>query len=483
MRLKLGEIRAVVVSSASAAKEILKTHDIAFASRPIYASINTISCGGKDIAFAPYGDFWRQMRRLCLLELFSAKRLQSFRYIREEEISSLVRSIAEAAGVSVDLSDKLSQLSNNITSRAVVGTKMADQKLFQSAVAGVVELASGFNAADLFPSMPFIARITVSNFAISGRHSGGKTEIWSSPVRFQRKVEGCQQKLEHISEEIIQEHKKKQGKLFPTVEDITDVLLRIQAEGNLHFPLTNDHIKAVISGLLVAGTSTTATVMAWAMSELIRNPAAKAKAQDEVRKTFGCRGMPNMIAGEEMMIGDKLSYLKLVIKETLRMHPPAPLLLPRENQESREVMGYEIPAKTMVMVNAWAIGRDSGSWVEPDAFRPERFDGSDLEFKGNHLELIPFGGGRRICPGMIFGLTTIEMALAHLLYYFDWEYSPEAGEELDMTEAPGLSTERKFPLLRLEPVNYSLEACSVICSRPTPYLTLQFAPGFFWLRN
>ncbi|KAK8953328.1 Cytochrome P450 71D7 [Platanthera guangdongensis] len=368
MRLKLGEISAVVVSSFAAAKEFLMTHDISFASRPISSTFNAICYGCKDIAFAPYGDFWRQMRRLCLLELFSTKRVQSFRYIREAEISNLIRSIAEAAasGVSVDLSHQLSLLSNNITSRAVVGGKTTDQKLFVTAE-----------------------------------------------------------------------------------EDITDVLLRIQADDNLQIPITNERIKAVINDLLLAGTGTTATTIAWAMSELIRNPTVKSKAQSTVREAFGPGILPNTAAEEELMSGEKLGYLKLVIKEALRMHPPVPLLLPRENQERCEVMGYEIPAKTTVMVNAWAIGRDASNWEDPDAFRPERFEGSAVDYKGGNMELIPFGGGRRICPGMSFGLATVEMALARMLYYFDWEYLTKRGEELDMTEAPGLAMERKFPLCLL----------------------------------
>ncbi|KAK8918728.1 Cytochrome P450 71D7 [Platanthera zijinensis] len=387
MGLKLGEIGAVVVSSAAAAKEILKTHDISFASRPIYSSIKVITYGGKDIASAPYGGFWRQMRRLCLLELLSAKRVQSFRYIREEDISNLIQSIAGAAAssVSVNLNDEISQLSGNIIARAVVG--------------------------------------------------------------FQRKLEECHQNLEQIREEIIKERRKNQESLRPfAVDDIIEVLLRIQVENNLQIPLTDDHIIAVISDLLVAGSNPTSTTLVWAMSELIRNPAVKCKAQSEVRERFG-RGMPNTMAEEELMSGDKLSYLKLVIKETMRLHPPTPLLLPRENPERCEVMGYEIPAKTMVMVNAWAMGRDSNNWDEPDAFRPERFDGSDdAGFKGMQTKFIPFGEGRRICPGMSFALAVVEMTLAHLLYYFDWKYF---GGELDMTEAHGISADRKFSLCLL----------------------------------
>ncbi|KAK8918273.1 5-epiaristolochene 1,3-dihydroxylase [Platanthera zijinensis] len=264
MGLKLGEIRAVVVSS-SAAKEILKTHDISFASRPIYSSIKVITYGGKDIAFAPYGECWRQMRRLCLLELLSAKRVQSFRYIREEEISNLIHSIAGAAAssVSVNLNDKISQLSSNITARAVVGRKTTDHKLFRSAVTGVGKLASGLNFLDLFPSMPFIARITsiiIPRRDLSHSFILTCSLTLTSPARlespltntgctysgFQRKLDECHQNLEQIREEIIKEHRKNRDLQPLAVDDIIDVLLRIQEENDLQFPLTDDHIKAVI---------------------------------------------------------------------------------------------------------------------------------------------------------------------------------------------------------------------------------------------
>ncbi|XP_020585151.1 LOW QUALITY PROTEIN: 5-epiaristolochene 1,3-dihydroxylase-like [Phalaenopsis equestris] len=438
MSLKLGEIRAVVVSSSVVAKEIMKTHDTIFATRPINSSINAICYGGKDIAFAPYGDFWRQMRRLCLLELFSVKRVRSFRHIRKDEISNLIKFIAASAaeGATVNLSGLFLQLSNSITARASVGGKTADQKLFQAALGEVVELISGFCVVDLFPSMPFISHIT----------------------GFQRKLQQCQLKLDHINKEIIEEHRKKRKKQLVEEEDITDVLLRIQEDGSLQFPITDDHIKAIINDLLVGGTETTATAIEWAMSELIRNPSVMRRAQREVRHQFG-RPMATLIAEEDVMSSGRLPYLHLVIKETLRMHPPIPLLLPRENQESCEVMGYEISAKTTVMVNAWAIGRrDPDNWDEPNVFRPERFEESGVDFKGGHMDFIPFGAGRRICPGMQFGLATIEMALAHLLYYFDWEHLGEEGEGLlDMSEAFGISAKRKFPLCLLP-----------ICRNPLP---------------
>jgi len=191
--------------------------------------------------------------------------------------------------------------------------------------------------------------------------------------------------------------------------------------------------------VFAAGSGTSASAMTWTMSELMRNPRVMKKVQAEVREAVGGRG--------KVTEGDikELNYLRLVIKEVLRLHPPAPLLIPRECMEKCEIDGYEIPAKTRVVFNAWAMGRDPVYWDEPEAFRPERFEGSSVDFKGGNYEFIPFGAGRRICPGIAFGLATMELALANLLYYFDWTL-PEGMGELDMTEKFGLGARRKYDL-------------------------------------
>ena len=193
--------------------------------------------------------------------------------------------------------------------------------------------------------------------------------------------------------------------------------------------------------MFIAGTETASTVMEWAMAELMRNPKVMENAQAEVREVL--KGKAPI---EEKDI-QELNYLKLVIKETLRLHTPLPLLLPRECRERCEIDGYEIPAKTRVIINAWAIGRDPQQWDDAESFRPERFIGTSIDFKGADFELIPFGAGRRMCPGMSFGVATVELALAQLLYYFEWKL-PNAiePEDLDMTEAFGVAMGRKSNL-------------------------------------
>ncbi|MED6148067.1 hypothetical protein PIB30_117928 [Stylosanthes scabra] len=142
-----------------------------------------------------------------------------------------------------------------------------------------------------------------------------------------------------------------------------------------------------------------------------------------------------------------MKYLKAVIKETLRLHPPGPLLIPRECERACEIHGYHIPAKSKIIINAWAIAMDPNYWTEPERFYPERFLDSTIDFKGNNFEFIPFGAGRRICPGMHYGVASVELILALLLYHFDWKLpSGIKSEDLDMSELFGASVVKKSDL-------------------------------------
>jgi len=189
----------------------------------------------------------------------------------------------------------------------------------------------------------------------------------------------------------------------------------------------------------MAGAETSSTTIIWAFSEMIKNPGVMAKAQLEVREAFKGKKTFEDIDLEE------LKYLKLVIKETLRLHPAAPLLIPRECREETQIDGYNIPIKTKVIVNAWAIGRDSRYWHDdPESFIPERFENSSIDFRGNNFEFIPFGAGRRMCPGMLSGLATVRHSLAKLLYHFDWKLPDGVSvDDFDMTEAEGIAASRK----------------------------------------
>ncbi|XP_057950667.1 cytochrome P450 71A1-like [Malania oleifera] len=225
--------------------------------------------------------------------------------------------------------------------------------------------------------------------------------------------------------------------------DFVDVLLEIQKNSpdSVHF-MGRENIKAIILDMISGGTDTSSAVLEWAMTELLRHPQAMEKVQQEVRR---------IDQGKSMVTEDdiqEMHYLKAVIKETLRLHPPAPLLLPRESIEDVKVQGYDILARTRVFINAWAIGRDPESWEEAEEFRPERFLNNLIDFKGHDFHFIPFGAGRRGCPGITFGITIIELVLANILRKFDLMVLEKFEKEgLDITESSGIITHRQFPLI------------------------------------
>ncbi|CAJ1929927.1 unnamed protein product [Sphenostylis stenocarpa] len=432
MQLQLGEIPTVIASSSEMAKEIMKTHDIAFVQRPQFIFGDILSYGGMNIVFAPYGDYWRQMRKICALELLSAKRVKSFSSIREDETAKLIDSIRRSAGSQVNLSHKIYSLISASVSRAAFGGKHKDQEEFVlPLLRRVIEAIGGFDFVDLFPSLKFIHFIT------------GK----------RAKLEKLQKQVDELLDRVVQEHQDKrkevkEGGVEIEDEDFVDVLLRIQENDTLDVKMKTSQVKAVILDVFVAGSDTSASVLEWAMAEIMKNPRVKEKAQSEIRQAFREKETIHESDVEE------LSYLKLVIKETLRLHPPVPLLIPRECMELTNIDGYEIPKKTKVMINVWAMGRDAEYWSDAERFIPERFEGSSMDFKGNNFEYVPFGAGRRMCPGMTFGLASIMLPLTLLLYHFNWELPNEISpENMDMTEQPGLVIGRKNAL-RLIPFVY-----------------------------
>ncbi|KAM3215321.1 hypothetical protein ACQJBY_067363 [Aegilops geniculata] len=422
MLLKFGENPVIIASSAEAAKEIMKTHDSIFCTRPMSSSVKVINELGRGIAFAPYGDHWRQMRKICFLELLSAKRISSFQPIREEEATRLIRSISSESQSEevVNLSKMLAMYVTDTTVHAIMGGRFKEQDTLLRYVDEAVQLVGGFSLPDLFPS---------SRLALA----------LSSTLR---KAEVFRDSLMSFMDHIIGEHLERKSSDEQHQEDLIDVLLRIQGEDNLQFPLTMSNINAVIFDLFAGGSETGTTTLQWAMAELMRNPSVMSRVQAEVRAAF----MGQIKVSEEGL--GELIYLQCIIKETLRLHTPGPLLMPRQCQEHCKILGYDVPKGTTVLVNAWAISRDPECWDEPEAFMPERFMSGVRDYKGNNFEFIPFGAGRRICPGMLFGIANIELALASLLFYFDWSLPDGVlPSELDMTEAFGVTARKKVDLL------------------------------------
>ncbi|KAI3454388.1 hypothetical protein Pfo_011051 [Paulownia fortunei] len=429
--LQLGLVPTLVVSSPDRAREIFKNHDLVFSGRPPLYALKRFSYDFSSITVAPYGEYWRELRKIVVLELMIAKRVQSFGNIRVEEVALMVDRIASTAPNPVDLSSLAFSLSNNVVCRAAFGTMNpvdhGKSSKFQEILHETQHLVGEFNVADYFPGLAWINKFN------------GVDKRLNKNFR----------DLDGFFDKVIQQHV---DPMRPNSdgEDIVDVLLRIQKDSNQTIPLKDEQLKGVILDVFVAGTDTSAATIVWTMAELIRNPIVKEKAQQEVRKV--AKGKTKV---EETDL-PKLTYLKLVMKESLRLHPPAPLLVPRETTEDCTIDNkYEIPAKTRVFFNAAGISTDPGYWENPERFWPERFMNSQIDFRGQHFELLPFGAGRRGCPGINFSISLVELALANLLFGFDWELPKGmTAKDLDMEEAIGITMHKKTPLcLIASPIN------------------------------
>ncbi|KAM7530861.1 hypothetical protein LguiB_034271 [Lonicera macranthoides] len=421
MHLQLGEISAIVISSPQLAKEVMKTNDPAFASRPSILATEIVGYNNSDIAFAPYGDYWRQMRKICTLELLSAKKVRSFCSVREDEVRTLIESIrsSSSSGSPINLTEKIFSSSNAAICKSAFGARCKDQDSMIKNVRELLSATGGFNVADFFPSFKLLHVICGMRPMLEKLH---------------KKVD---QIFDSIIKERLQNSEKGNNTGVKGEECLLDVLIRLNEDGGLEFPITPNNVKAVILDMFAAGTDTSSATIEWAMSEMIRNPRAMEKAQAELRQA---------LKGKEVIHESDiqgLGYLKLVIKETLRLHPPAPLVL-RECREECEIDGYIIPINTKVIVNAWAIGRDLEYWKDAESFYPERFEDSEVDVLGNNYEYIPFGAGRRMCPGITFALASVELPLAHLLYHFNWKL-PNGMKpgDLDMSETFGIAAERR----------------------------------------
>ncbi|XP_072083149.1 phenylacetaldehyde oxime monooxygenase CYP71AN24 isoform X2 [Arachis hypogaea] len=430
--LQLGQTQALVVSSAELVEEIAKSHDVAFSNRANNKAARVFFHQCNEVAFAPYGEEWRKKRKLCVLELLSTNRVKSFQPIRKNEVSMMINSLHEACakGSSVNLSKLIITTSNNISCRCIFGLKFETSDDGRKSIAEVVRKIqfSKLGVGDLFSSLDWVDVLT----------------------GFMSRIKIIYAELDAFLEEVIEEHKRKKKNCDDNNKDFVDVLLQLQERDMPEFELTKDIMKALLLDLFLAGSDTVSTTIEWAFAELANNPEIMKKVQEEVRRIVGGK---SMIEENDL---NEMKYMKCVIKETLRLHPPGPLLIPRETANSVEIKGYHIPKKVTVYINSYAIHRDPKLWDNAEEFIPERFeDSQQVDYKGIDFQFIPFGIGRRACPGMSFGAASLEYMMANLLYWFDWKVIPNNGAMIDMSELNGLTVIKKQPLY-LEPMPYSI---------------------------
>ncbi|GAV73318.1 LOW QUALITY PROTEIN: p450 domain-containing protein, partial [Cephalotus follicularis] len=420
MYLRLGFVPTIVVSSPQAAELFLKTNDLNFASRPQLQVVKILTY---------YGSHWHTMRQICNLELLNNHKINSFKPMRKEELDLLIEYIKEAARdrVAVDLSAKVLSLSASMTCSMIFGKKYMDKNLdgrgFKAVVKVAIKLIGAPNFADYIPQ---IASLDLQSLT---KHAKAVLKV-----------------LDAFFETIIDEHI--QLKDENRNKDFVDVLLGFMGSKETDYRIEREHIKAIIlpkisfHDMFFAAMISATTVVEWTLSELIRHPKSMKKLQKEKEKV----GLERVVEESDL---ERLEYLDMVVKETLRLHPVAPLLF-RESIEDCTVNGFYIPKKSRVMINVWAIGRDPTAWTEVEKFFPERFIGSGIDMYANDFQLLPFDSGHRRCPAIHLGLIMVKSLVAQLIHCFDWELpNYMLPTELDMTEEFSLITPRVEPLLAI----------------------------------
>lgn len=449
LRLRFGSSVVVVAGSGAVAEQFLRTHDAKFSSRPPNSGGEHMAYNYQDVVFAPYGPRWRAMRKVCAVNIFSARALDDLRGFRQREAALMVRSLAEAApgGAAVAIGKAANVCTTNALSRAAVGLRVFGSdgaRDFKEIVLEVMEVGGVLNVGDFVPALR-----------------------WLDPQGVVARLKKLHRRFDDVMNGIIADRRSgaKTAGVEEGKEDLLGLLLSMVQEdksltGDEEDKITDTDVKALILNLFVAGTETTSSIVEWAVAELIRHPDILKQAQEEL----------DTIVGRDRLVSEsdlpRLTFFNAIIKETFRLHPSTPLSLPRMASEECEVAGYRIPKGAELLVNIWGIARDPALWPDPLEYRPARFlpGGSheNIDVKGGDFGLIPFGAGRRICAGLSWGLRMVTITAATLVHSFDWELpAGQTPDKLNMEEAFSLLLQRAVPLMahpvpRLLPSAYQI---------------------------
>ncbi|URD96422.1 cytochrome P450 [Musa troglodytarum] len=453
MSVWFGTTLNVVVSSSELAREVLREKDQQLADRARSRSATRFSRDGTDLIWADYGPHYVKVRKLCNLELFSSERLDALRPIREDEVTAMIESIfkecsrSDKTGKSLVLLDHLAAVAFNTMTRLVFGKRfvrpdgVADEQgvEFKAIISNRRRFGASLSLAEFVPWLRWMFPLDVEAYDKHGarrdrltrrimeehaqsRHEGG------SKGHFVDALLTLKDQYDLSEDTII-------GILWvgllPSV--IMQTLLSVvQGSNRLSFDEQD---------MITAGVDTTVILVEWAMAEIVRNPGLQQRIQDELDR----------VIGHERIISEadfsSLPYLECVVKESLRLHPPTPLMLPHKASAGVKIAGYDIPRGATVIVNIWAIARDPKTWEQPTEFRPDRFLEEDIDVTGHDFRVLPFGAGRRTCPGAQLGFQLATSMLGHLLHHFRWTL-PDGEEpaDVDMSESPGLVAFMRTPL-------------------------------------
>ncbi|XP_050219914.1 cytochrome P450 81Q32-like [Mercurialis annua] len=423
--LRFGSRPVLIVSSPSAVEECFTKNDVIFANRAALTINTYVGYNSTTLGTSPYGDHWRNLRRISAVEIFSSHRLNSFIGIRRDEIKSFLKTLYQASGEGfgkVELKEMLMELNLNIVMRMITGKRYygernltgKDETEAKEVRDLVTELFEYGGASYLGDFLPFLQ--------------------WIDYGGFLKRIERIGKQTDKLLQGLIDDHRDDDEGSSGRRNTMISHLLSLQQSETQSF--SDENIKSLILDIIFAGTETTAVTLEWAMSCLINHPDVLDKAKQELDSQIG---QENLLDESDL---SKLPYLQNIITETLRLYPAGPLLLPHASSQACTVGGYHVEANTMLMVNAWAIHRDPEIWDDALKFKPERFQimGSNDQI----YKLMPFGMGRRSCPGMGLANRVLGFALGSMIHCFDWKKISD--EEIDMSERVGLTMPKAEPL-------------------------------------
>ncbi|KAJ4974041.1 hypothetical protein NE237_007215 [Protea cynaroides] len=431
--IRLGMQPAMVVSSWEVAQECFTTNDRALATRPKALATKLMGYNYAMFGFTHYGNYWREIRKIATLELLTNRRLEMLKHIRASEIKAFIKDLYKGGQNAslVDMKKRFGDLAFNIIVRMVVGKRYFGAESNATDAEEALRCQQG--ARDFFH---YFGLFVVSDAfpSLEGLDLQG----------YEKAMKRTAKNLDSIVEGWLKEHKQKRLSAdydkAKNDQDFMDVMISIMENLKLDDYDADTVIKANCLNMILAGNDTTVVTFIWILSLLINNRHALKRAQDEL----------DMHVGRERQVDEsdivKLKYLQAIVKETLRLYPAGPLILAHEATEECTIAGYRVPKGTRIVTNVYKIQRDPRIWSDPFEFRPERFLTShvNIDLRGQHFEFIPFGSGRRICPGISFALQVLHLGLAHLIHGF--EFTTPLGEPVDMTESPGLTNMKATPL-------------------------------------
>ncbi|KAJ8764211.1 hypothetical protein K2173_005391 [Erythroxylum novogranatense] len=433
-KLCLGNKMCLVISSPNLVKEVVRDQDKIFANRDLPLAARISSLGANDIVWSPYNSEWRKMRKIFVREILSNKNINACYGLRKQEIKKSTRHVYDKIGQPIDIGQLAFMTSMNALMSILWGHTLEGEEDFKAAIEFrnlCLEMMVVIGKPNISDYIPMLARLDLQGLERKVRKISVGVENFLNSL-----ISRCSNSIDN---------KQDQGETNELKRDILQFLMKHKDHEDASKSITSSQLKGILLDTVIGGTDTTSTMVEWTMAELMLHQDVMLKVYEELDKVVGSNN-----SVEEFHL-PHLCYLEAVVKETFRLHPALPYLIPRRPSETCTLAGYTIPKGSTIFVNVYAIHRDPVLWQNPLEFRPERFlseETGNFDFSGANFQYLPFGSGRRICAGLPLAEKMLMYQLASFLHPFDWKL-PSNDTELDLSDKAGIVVKIRKPLIAI----------------------------------